>query len=141
MAHLVCKAMIVVLDTWVWEDAAEEEIPKSTYFNGVPAKTSRAAAQLFGDMVANNMFGKMPGRCLRNRWLSIDGILASLREQSSEPINFPLLNRNCFVDSQARCTQVILHVSPLRAASRARRAVTALVPKSYGCKEITRGEL
>ena len=88
MAHLVCKAMIVVLDTWVWEDAAEEEIPKSTYFNGVssianlwrcpgvPAKISRAAAQLFGDMVANNIFGKMPGRCLRNRWLSIDGIEA-----------------------------------------------------------------
>lgn len=82
--HLMTLSLLKVLARWSWEEP-ERELPVR-YFNGVvsianvwratgaPAKIVRAAVRLFGDDVAHDCFRKVPGRCLRGRWLSIDSV-------------------------------------------------------------------
>ena len=85
-AQLVAKAMIKVLDNWEWNGIGVNEIPSTSYFNGVsniasqwrspggPSKIKRAAETEFSSEVAVQSFSAIPGRCLRGRWLSIDSV-------------------------------------------------------------------
>ena len=85
-AQLIAKAQIKVLDNWTWTNAHSGEVPSTAYFNGVscvanqwrasgsPGKIKRAASTEWSESVAAHYFSKIPGRCLRNRWLAIDSV-------------------------------------------------------------------
>ena len=82
--HLISKAHIKVLDNWNWPEGTLA--PSTEYFNGVsmisnlwrsagnPVKIRRAAETVFSLQVSEQYFTKIPGRCLRGRWLAIDAV-------------------------------------------------------------------
>ena len=81
-SQLIIKAMLQVLDTFEWTESTD--IPVS-YFSGiattantwrstgVPRKVQDLSAEIFDDATASNM-KKVPGRCLRGRWMASDSV-------------------------------------------------------------------
>ena len=81
-----------VLDTWTWGEAGDNF--GTTYFNvlsavanlwrspGSPQQIRNAARKLFNDIICEKYFRKMPGRCLRGRWLSRETLERILLEST-----------------------------------------------------------
>ncbi len=81
--QLICKTILAVLDAFRWKDvffpcnyfASVATVANVWRGPGVAASLRSACArQTQSESVARQAFGKMPGRCLRGRWASIDSV-------------------------------------------------------------------
>ena len=78
--HLITKDLLSVLDGWAWWDTP------TSYYTGVatianvwrstgnPKRLKDCAAEQISDEVSLRCFGRVPGRCLRGRWLSVESV-------------------------------------------------------------------
>ena len=76
--QLVVLNGLQVLENWSWTDSwpvkyftACSIISTAWRSHGIPEKMRNLAEHLFSPAVARHIFGRIPGRCLRNRWLAI----------------------------------------------------------------------
>ena len=84
--HLVVKALLKVLDNWSWGDDLGDLAPPTRYCNGVSNCSSvwrnagnhdvifNALAAEFCDATAMLLARRIPGQCIRGRWLAIDAV-------------------------------------------------------------------
>ena len=80
--QLLLKSMLAVLDA---HKGAEFTLPTSYFASvatvsnlrrspGISTRLRKTCAELFSEEISSAAFRKAPGRCLRGRWASIDGV-------------------------------------------------------------------
>ena len=81
--HLIVKQVLTVLDGWSWAEWGVYDVP-CTYFSGVatvantwkspgmPRKVRDTCAREFGETVSLKLCARVPGRCIKGRWGSVE---------------------------------------------------------------------